>query len=239
LHPSGAIVSVNGSSSRIETVKIPGQATTDSEAMTNLIASVHGGLGSRPGLMNNPTVATITSEGVLLVLETGNNRIHAMDISGNPVRYFSQQLDQYFLYFSATGGSDTIYLDLAVDFSGLVYVLSSNVSGNSQVYRLDIYGHDQSGTNPITTTMNMNAAKLAVDYFRNVYTLNYELLKNADGTLRSVTEPSISQWIATTPPPCNNQTQLTMRRQQPAPTTGWNVASRRILRRRDLWPSLA
>lgn len=33
-------------------------------------------------LMNNPAVAAITAEGTLLVLESGNNRIYALDISG-------------------------------------------------------------------------------------------------------------------------------------------------------------
>ena len=182
--------------------------------------------------MNNPTVATITAEGALLVLESGNNRIHALDVSGNPVRHFSQQPDQYFLNLTATGGANTTYIDIAVEFSGFIYVLSYNFSGAAYVYRLDIYAHDQNGTNPITTTMNMNAAGLVVDYFRNVYALNYEALKNADGSVREITEPSISQWIPATAPPC--ETQITLLRPANARFAQVRTPSR-LLRRRDLW----
>jgi hypothetical protein len=234
LHPSGAVVSINGQSSRIETLKIPSAALPDDEAATNLLANVHGGLGTRPGLMNNPTVATITAEGTLLVLESGNNRIHALDISGNPVRHFSQQPDPYFLNLTATGGANTTYVDIAVEFSGLIYVLSYNFSGSGYIYRLDIYSHDQSETNPITTTMNMNAAGLVVDYFRNVYTLNYEALKNADGSVREITEPSISQWIPTTPPPCDTQI-ASLHRFANTGRVAQTRAPVRLLRRRDLW----
>jgi hypothetical protein len=172
---------------------------SDSEAETNALANLHGGLGSRPGLFSAPTVATITAEGVILILEAGNNRIHAVDAVGNPVRLFSKQSQAYFLNFSVTGGPQTQYLDIAVEFSGFIYVLSSSGSA----YRLDIYNVEQSGTNPISTTLGFNAAKLTVDYWRNVYSLNYEVL-TINGSLpkSGVTEPSISEWIATTPPPC-------------------------------------
>jgi hypothetical protein len=40
----------------------------------------------------------------------------------------------------------------------------------------------------------MAAARMAVDAFRNVYTLNYETLANAPHI-----EPSLSQWVPITP----------------------------------------
>jgi hypothetical protein len=115
------------------------------------------------------------------------------------VQLFSKQPEHYFLNFSATGGPETQYLDVAVEFSGFIYVLSSSNSS----YRLDIYNVDQSGTDPISTTQGFNAAKVTVDYWRNVYSLNYEvLLTNGSLPKNGVTEPSISEWIPTTPPPC-------------------------------------
>ena len=81
LHPSGAVITLNSATSRIESLKLPTAAVSDSEAAVSLIANLHGGLGDRPGLFNNPTVATITAEGVILIVETGNNRIHAIDAS--------------------------------------------------------------------------------------------------------------------------------------------------------------
>jgi len=173
-------------------------------------------------LFNVPTVSAITAEGVVLILEAGNNRIHAVDINGNPVRHFSNQTEQYFLPFTQTGGEGTQYLDLAVEFSGFIYVLSYK----NPVYRLDIYRQDQSGTDPISTTTGFNAAKLVVDYWRNVYSLNYEVLKLPNGTLPAVTEPSISQWIPTAPPPCQGP---------PTLATVHLPSRKRLLHRRNFW----
>jgi hypothetical protein len=202
LHPSGAVITLNTAASRLESLKLPAAAVTDAEAGANLIANLHGGLGDRPGLFNNPTVATITAEGVILVVEAGNNRIHALDAAANPLPHFTNQSSKYFFPFSATGGGNTQYLDIAVEFSGFIYVLSEN----NGVYRLDIYRPDQSGTNPISTTMGFNAAKVTVDYWRNVYSLNYEVLTvNGAPPPGGRTEPSVSQWVPTTPPPCDAQ----------------------------------
>ena len=61
-------------------------------------------------------------------------------------------------------------------------------------YRLDIY--DPQGSRLIRTT-GVAAARLAVDTFRNVYTLNYEVVANAPRI-----EPSLSQWNPSTPEGC-------------------------------------
>jgi hypothetical protein len=224
LHPAGALISINSATSRMESLRLPDKSVTDAQAAVSLLANLHGGQGTRPGLFNAPTVATITSDGVILIVESGNNRIHAVDLVANPVRHFSKQRTPYFLNFKATGGGDTQYLDIAAEFSGFIYVLSSSNS----VYRLDIYHPDQTGTDPISTTMGFNAAKVAVDYFRNVYSLNYEVLMFKGGLPPSgVTEPSISQWIPTTPPTCVAGVS------SPFPTS--SVRNQRLLRRRDLW----
>ena len=200
LHPSGAIVSINTTLSRMECLKLPANYSSDSDAP---LATLHGGLGSRPGLFNSPTVATITADGVILIIESGNNRVHSVDAFGNPVRHFPNQPEPYFLTFTATGGSDTQYLDVAAEFSGLIYVLSVT----SSVYRLDIYDPNAAGTSPLSTTLGLNAAKVTVDYWRTVYSLNYEVL-TIDGNLppSGVTEPSVSQWIPTTPNACDLRT---------------------------------
>ena len=63
-------------------------------------------------------------------------------------------------------------------------------------YRLDIYTPEGDW---ICRTTGVNASKLDVDFWRNAYTLNYEKLRYPDGTLPTVTEPSVSQWIPSTP----------------------------------------
>jgi hypothetical protein len=142
--------------------------------------------------MRSPLAACVTAEGAILVLEdsTGNNRIQAFDLGGNPLRYFTGQRNPYFLHLTATAGST--YLDLAVEFSGYIYVLSR--SGSPPVFRLDIYHPAHEDTRPICTTRGMNAAKLTVDFWRNVYTLNYEPLRIPSG-FPAVTEPSVSFWL--------------------------------------------
>lgn len=245
LHPAGTVISINSASHKLESLKIPAAPMTDAAAGEQLLATVHSGLGSRPGLLDTPATATVTADGVVLVLEAGNNRIHALDIHGNPVRFFKNQLSQYFLNFSQTGGTGTAYLDIAAEFTGFIYVLSSFTSDQANYqYRLDIYASDQRGTNPICTTMGFNAAKVAVDYWRNVYSLNYEVLKLPNGNFpaNGVTEPSISQWIPTAPPPCELGG-LPPGRKDPMPRLPWphrQTSSgahdgKRLLRRRDFW----
>jgi len=225
LHPAGTVITINTALSRMESLKLPAAPVSDREAAVSLLANLHAGQGKRPGLLNGPTAATITSDGVILILEGGNNRIHAVDASGNPIRHFSNQPEPYFLNLSATGGADTLYLDIAVEFSGFIYVLSS---ANS-VYRLDIYKPDQSGTDPFCTTMGVNAAKVTVDYWRNVYSLNYEVLMVNNALPPSgITEPSISQWVPETPPNCQGVVSFPPPRRR-------GIAKQRLLRRRDLW----
>jgi hypothetical protein len=145
--------------------------------------------------MKSPMAACITAEGVILVLEQSNNRIQAFDLGGNSVPYFKRLTNSYFLYLRETEGST--YLDLAVEFTGYMYVLSRN--SNPPVFRLDIYHPAQADTKPICTTKGMNAARLTVDFWRNVYTLNYEVLKLPSGQIPSRTEPSLSFWVPTPP----------------------------------------
>ena len=197
LHPSGRLVSINNANSKIEVLKIPDAPMSDEEAKVKLLADVYSGQGSRPGLIDAPCAAAVSPEGMILILEDNNSRLQAFDLGGNPVRFFTNQQTPYFLNLDATTGGDTIYLDLAVEFTGYLYVLSFNQSTN--LYRLDIYHQKQTDTDPISTTQGVNAAKLTVDFWRNVYTLNYELLQLPDGTVPSITEPSVSLWVPSTP----------------------------------------
>jgi hypothetical protein len=84
------------------------------------------------------------------------------------------------------------YLDLGVERLGYMYVLSFVEDGRSaDDYRLDIYTPDGAF---LARTIGVPAARMAVDLFRNVYTLNYETIANAPSL-----EPSLSKWIPNTP----------------------------------------
>lgn len=197
LHPSGRLVSVSATDHQMETLKVAPAPMSDDQAALHLVARRHLGQGSQPGRLQSPAAAAISPDGVVLVLEQGNNRIQALDVGANPVRYFRRQDTPYFLNLTATAGGNTVYLDLAIEYTGFLYVLSVDQGQTSSVYRLDIYHPQQAGTTPISTTMNVNAGRLTVDFWRNVYTLNYEVMQ-FNGTYPAVTEPSVSLWT-----PCN------------------------------------
>ena len=202
LHPAGHFVSINSVNSKLETLPVPAVPMADANAETQLLAQAKSGLGSRPGLMTSPVAAAVAPDGTILVLESGSPttnpplpaRLQALDIGANPKQFFSAQTVPYFLELTATpntGGWQ--YLDMAIEYGGYIYVLSANQG----TYRLDIYHPAQSGTAPISTTMGFNAAKLCVDFWRNLYSLNYEVIVAPGGSPPGFTEPSVSLWTPT------------------------------------------
>src|SRR6185369_1557422 len=127
-------------------------------------------------------------EGAILVLEVGNRRVQAFDVSGNPVNQFAQKRQPTFDLADATA----TYLDIGVDGLGYVYVLGFAGSGTSASdYRVEIYTPDGGF---LTRTAGIAAGRFAVDTFRSVYTLNYEALAGAPRV-----EPSLSHWAPSTP----------------------------------------
>ena len=196
LHPAGHVISLNALAHKLETHRLPAAPLPDADAKRQLRAQVHGGQGTRAGLMTTPQHAAVAPDGTVLVLEAGDasrgkpSRLQAFNLSANPVRFFARQAEPYFLILTDTPNDQNwLYLDLAVEFTGFIYVLSYNA--NSFVYRLDIYHPSQTGTKPISTTTNFNAAKIAIDFWRNVYALNYETLVQPKG----LAEPSVSLWV--------------------------------------------
>jgi hypothetical protein len=196
LHPAGHVVSINQEHHVLETLRLPGKALDEATAARTYRARVHAGRGSRPGLMNKPVAAVVSSDGVILVLEASdtNNRIQAFDLAGNPVSYFKGQTTPWFFYLKST--RNAIYLDIAIEFGGYIYVLSRDDAG---VHRLDIYASGQQDTDPICTTFNFNASAIAVDYSRTLYALNYQALTLPGGAFPALTEPSISRWSPPAP----------------------------------------
>ncbi len=93
------------------------------------------------------------------------------------------------------GTAGVVPLDLSVESKGYIFVLKYLTAQGTSVqatdYRLDIYSPDGSF---LTQVSGLAAARLQVDLWRNLFTLNYEII---NGTGR--TEPSVSQWIPSTP----------------------------------------
>jgi hypothetical protein len=81
------------------------------------------------------------------------------------------------------------YLSMNTELKGYIYVLSHTGDGSSVTdYRLDIY---QPNGPWLARTVGVNAAKIVVDMWRTLYTLNYEAFLGPGGR----TEPSVSVWV--------------------------------------------
>lgn len=185
VHPTGVLVSINAGQHCIEVLRPSTTPTADTQAQ---VANVRSSLGTREGLINGPVCAAIAPNGAILVLEAGNQRIQAFDTDANPVRMFTGNSSSFLMLRPEAAGAT--FLDVAMESVGFVYVLYKSAA--LQVV-LDIYS---SNGDFVCSTSNLNAAKLTVDLFRNIYTLNYEVLQ----PVGSITEPTISQWIPSTPP---------------------------------------
>ena len=142
-------------------------------------------------------------DGQLIILETIRNltagtpdsvmqgRLRAFGKFGHPIKFFFGKTA-----FSAALASETdlvTYLDVGIESKGYIYVLSYINDGDViDDYHLDIYNPDGSF---LVRTTGANAARMTVDLWRNVYTLNYETIVGPNGR----TEPSVSQWIPPVP----------------------------------------
>jgi hypothetical protein len=190
IHPAGYVVGVNRQNHKMEILELPDEAV-DEAAVPQAVpfAVFKAGPGTRAGLMDVPVAVTV-SQGAIVVLEQGNNRVQAFDVSGHPVQLFQNQSSS--LMPLQDEGAGVTYLDLGAEAQGYIYILSY-VNNGLEVsdYRLDIYTPNGDF---LARTTGVAAARMAVDMFRNVYTLNYETIAPAPHL-----EPSLSQWVPSTP----------------------------------------
>jgi hypothetical protein len=91
--------------------------------------------------------------------------------------------------------ADVTYLDVGVETKGFIYVLSYQGTGSDSAdYHLDIYNPNGvwlSRTPSSSDYSGVNGARIVVDQWRNLYTLNYETILGPNNR----TEPSVSIWI--------------------------------------------
>lgn len=189
---NGFVIGVSRTTHKLESLLLPSQPVDQAREPTAVpFASVTAGLGTREGLLDTP-VAVAAFRGAVLVLEQGNKRIQALDPSANAVKLFKGGTTNLAPLVADTGA---VYLDLAVESAGYMYVLSYVSEGTlPEFYRVDLY--DPNG-DFLARTAGVAAGRLAVDVFRNLYTLNYEPLVGAPRV-----EPNLSQWLPITSTPC-------------------------------------
>ncbi len=107
-------------------------------------------------------------------LDTGSNTLAVVDLLATAPLHNQQ--------------SGITYISMSTERKGYIYVLSYTGDGSSvNDYGLDIY---QPNGTWLARTAGVNAAKIVVDMWRNLYTLNYESFQGPGGR----TEPSVSTW---------------------------------------------
>jgi len=194
LVPGGYVVGVNRLNHKIEILELPAAATNlDTAPRSTRFAVQKMGKGTRAGLLGSP-VAVAVFGNTILILEDGNKRIQAVDVSGNPVLFFQGGTAST---LSLVAEPTQVFLDLAVEGLGFIYVLSYVANGlTAQSYRLEVYDPNETDADriPLISQSGVAAARLEVDTFRNLYTLNYESVAGAPRT-----EPSLSQWEPSSP----------------------------------------
>jgi hypothetical protein len=220
LHPKGYILGINRSTSKLFQLKLAPTAVNDANAPDALLfagpATSLASAEANPNLLINPRAVALGSDGQVIVLEDistlpagtapagARGRLRAFSEFGNPIKYFGAPNTggQYGALLTAEPTPVT-YLDMGIENRGYIYVLSYANDGHLATdYRMDIYNPD--GTFLVRTT-GVAAARLAVDLWRNVNTLNFETLTGPGGRL----EPSISEWIPPTPPASDSKVRRT------------------------------
>jgi hypothetical protein len=199
LHPAGYAVAVNSATGNLQVLRLTALAA-DASAPT---ATIYCGNGTRPGLLSDPVAVACSLDKILVLLQAGTGdqygpgqqygSVCAFDVKGNPVSCFTGGASVTSL--RSEGTAQVVVLDLGVESRGYLYVLKYLAPASGAVlagdYRLDIYNPD--GTF-LAQVVGLAAARLQVDLWRNVFTLNYEILTGSGRT-----EPSVAQWIPSTP----------------------------------------
>ena len=127
VHPSGRVVGVNRQNHKMEILDLPSKPVNDAVAPHSVpFAVLKSGEGARAGLMHTPVAVAVSrygvSAGAILVLEQGNRRVQAFDTSANPNKVFKKQTTN--LMPLRPEGAGVVYLDLGVDATGYLFVLS-------------------------------------------------------------------------------------------------------------------
>jgi hypothetical protein len=201
IHPAGYAVALNTATCKLQVVRLTA-LKADAGAPA---AAILAGEGTRPGLLSNPvSVACALDRIVVLQAGTANyypqGSVCAFDFKGNPVNCFAG--GAWLTGLHPEGPANVVVVDLSVESKGYLYVLKYLEPVSGQVlasdYRLDIYNPDGSF---LTQVVGLAAARLQVDLWRNLFTLNYEILQGSGRT-----EPSVAGWIPSTPGTATGQT---------------------------------
>jgi hypothetical protein len=168
-------------------LKVADQPYAD-DATTNH-AVVKLGYGDTEKLVKKPQSLTISRTGAILILQGESAvAVKAYDVSGNPWPFFNNGTASSF----PLDEPDAKWLDIAIDDTEMLFILSYTGTGMMKNdYRLDVY--DKTGTRVFRNT-GVPVARMVVDKWRRVYSLNQETMKNSP-----IVEPTVSVWMPSVP----------------------------------------
>lgn len=186
------VVGISTRNHKFAVLELPDAPYNDDTYANN--AKIMSGPGeSNDSLLLNPIALTISSKGCILILQGGNTKsVKAFDFDGKPWRFFDGQSSSVLPL--PQDASNITWLDIAVESTDLLYVLSYVGSGlGASDYRLDIY--DCNTSKRIVRNTGIGVARIVVDKFRGLYSLNRETVAGSP-----IVEPSVSIWAPSTPP---------------------------------------
>jgi hypothetical protein len=175
--------------SKIAVLKLDTQVYPDDNHCNNAVVMLGEGTGDK--LILYPQALTIASTGEILILQGQNEEmsVKAFTKDGEPSSYFGNGA---FSFPLASVDANAQWLDIAIDGTDLIYILSYTGTGMKQSdYHLDIY--DKNG-NRIVRNTGIAVYSMVVDKFRRLYSLNKETIKGSP-----IVEPSASVWLPTVP----------------------------------------
>ena len=174
------------------------------------LAAYSAGPGTEIGLLQSPTAVAVTNPGTVIILEAGASQLAAFDLNGNPVTYFGTDRRG-----ALDGARDPTNCSTPSHWPTghlpgpgrrrrqphLPAVLHQRRLAPGD-YHLDVY--NPNGTPLTTLSTGINVPKLAVDFWRSVYGVNFNPLADTvsgepriDSAL-GVAEPSLSRFDPTT-----------------------------------------
>jgi hypothetical protein len=221
VHPGGWVIGVSAQYGKIQVARLAEGADFDVP-----VARVYGGQAlndQRLGLLFHAVAVACAYDGTIFILEDAKQasdpadkrtvaRIQTFDLYGNPVnRFFDEQgnpspvlpllhPDTYtYLDLAAVGNSEMTYLYV-------LYYQGDGFSPSDYHMALYQYGKTAPAKNPLTITDSVSAAKVFVDMWHTMYTLNYDTLTDGSGNIAGPplgsgvrTIPSLSEWLPPLP----------------------------------------
>lgn len=190
VHPAGYVVGISTANSKLAVLSLPRAPSPSAQQRNNAVITLGEGVNSDRSVFM-PRALTISRVGAILLLEgRDTKRVKAFNVDGSPRQVFQGRTSSRFDLVEEQ--EDVTWLDICVDPTDLLYVLSHVGNGSTESdYRLDIYDPDG---NHIVRNTGISVARMTVDPWRNLYSLNYETVAGA-----AKVEPSASVWIPSTP----------------------------------------